>query len=180
MPKPKITSKQWEEIQKRMLAGEATRQIARDYGVTEAAIRKKLGTRTKQIKAVANQIVAVEENFSALDLGSQIAASNLACELRQISAHLAKAAVYGSATAHRLFGIAHQKVQEIDDATPLSGDGINTLQGIAALTKMGNESASVGLNLLNAQKEAVKRINDEALEPERTSYTVVIKDASKS
>ncbi len=73
--------------------------------------------------------------------------------------HLAGAAKFGAATAHRLSGIAHNKVQEIDDAAPLDAKSLDALKGVAVLTKLANESSQIGVNLLAANKEMIKEAN---------------------
>jgi ABC-type transporter Mla subunit MlaD len=151
--KSSLTEKQWSEIERRLIAGEKGRALAREFEVSEAIIRKRFGAQTKQIKDVANQLVAAETAFSALPISAQISARTLADELKEISMHLAGAARYGAATAHRLSGIAHAKVAEIDDAAPLDDKSRQALGDIAVLTKMANGSAEIGLNLLKANKE---------------------------
>ena len=155
----KLTEKQWQEIDARLLKGEPGRSLAREYDVSEAAIRKRFGAH-KQIKAVANQLVAAEMALEALPLGAQVSARTLADDLKEISSHLAGAARYGAATAHRLSGIAHAQVALIDDADPLGVDSIETLKGISALTKLANDSSVIPINLLNANKDSVKIINN--------------------
>lgn len=156
----KLTEKQWDEIGRRLVDGEAARSLAREFGVSEAAVRKRVGTQTAQIKTVANQMVAAEVAFNALPVSAQISAQNLANKLRSISDHLAGAANYGAATAHRLAGLAHAKVQEIDGAAPLDAKSLESLKGVAVLTKMSNDAAATGLNLLNANKETVKSLEE--------------------
>jgi hypothetical protein len=90
-----------------------------------------------------------------------MAARSLADDLKAISDHLAGAARFGAATAHRLSGIAHAKAQEIDDVQPLNEQSIiGSLRGIAALTKLANEASEIGVNLLRANKEEIDRINN--------------------
>jgi hypothetical protein len=158
--KSKLSEKQWVEIERRLLAGEPGRALAREFGVSETAIRKHCGSRTKQIKAVANQLFEAEKAFKSLPLSSQIQAANLLDELRAVSTHLAGAAKLGSMTAHRLAGIANQQVQMIDDSKPL--EDIESLKGIAILTDLSNKAAQTGLNLLAANKERIKQLDDEA------------------
>jgi ABC-type transporter Mla subunit MlaD len=157
--KSSLTEKQWQEIEKRLIKGEKGRVLSREFGVSEAAIRKRFGAQTKQIKAVANQLVAAETAFSALPISAQISARTLADELKEISQHLAGAARYGAATAHRLSGIAHNKVSEIDDAAPLNDESLKTLKGISVLTQMANQSAEIGVNLLRANKDSIDAMN---------------------
>lgn len=102
----------------------------------------------------------------ALPIGAQISARTLADELKDMSGHLAKAGNFGAATAHRLSGIAHAKVLEIDDAAPLGQESIESLKGVAALTKLANDSSQIAINLLAANKEKIREINSgEATEP---------------
>lgn len=158
--KSSLSDKQWAEIGKRLLIGaESARALAREFGTSEASVRRKFPAQRKDVKTVANQIVAAERAFNALPISSQIDAHNLANDLRSISMHLAGAAKYGSATAHRLAGIANGKVQEIDDAAPLNDESLSALKGIAVLTSLANNSAEIGLGLLKANKEAIDDLN---------------------
>jgi ABC-type transporter Mla subunit MlaD len=157
--KSALTEKQWQQIGDRLLKGEAGRVLAREYGVSEATIRKRFGAQTKQIKTVANQLVAAETAFSALPISAQISARTLADELKEISMHLAGAARYGAATAHRLSGIAHAKVEEIDDAAPLDEKSLTTLKGISVLTQLANNAAEIPIGLLKANKEQIDQMN---------------------
>lgn len=105
-------------------------------------------------------MLAAEDALRALPVAQQIATINLADQLRSISGHLAGAANYGAATAHRLSGIANGKASEIDDAAPMDEESLMTLKGIAALTRMANDSATIGLNLLNANKDRVNNSSE--------------------
>jgi hypothetical protein len=172
--KSSLTPEQWVEIERRHLVdGESVRSLAKEYSVDEAAIRRKINPQksadeksAKSLRELAdaklNADKAVREisaEISALPISRQQIVSDLAQKLMNISGHLASAAEYGAATAHRLSGIAHMKVSEIDDAKPLDQAGIETLKGIAVLTKMANESSEIAVNLLSANKETVKELN---------------------
>ncbi|WP_284076286.1 Hin recombinase [Herbaspirillum aquaticum] len=172
--KSSLTEKQWAEIGERLLKGEAGRVLAREFGISEAAIRKRFGAQTKQIKDVANQLVAAETAFSALPKSAQISARTLADELKAISTHLASAAKYGAMTSHRLMGIAHGQVEQVDDAEPEKS--AEALTRIIALTRTANLSAEIPLRLLQANKDAVK---PEEEPPGPVEVTFVTKDARK-
>lgn len=156
----KLTDQQWSDIHARVLRGEKPADLAREYGVHKAAISRRVAQPARETKRVANQLVAAEQELRSLPVAQQLQALTLADELRAVSMHLAGAAKYGSATAHRLAGIAHGKVAEIDDAAPLDEASLKSLQGIAVLTKMSNDAASTGLNLLAANKDRIKRLDD--------------------
>lgn len=158
--KSKLTDAQWQDIGARLLKGEKGRVLAREFGVSEAAIRARFSARNEEIKTVANQIVATEAALKALPISAQIAAHNLAGDLIAMSTHLAGAGKYGAATAHRLNGIAHAKAQEIDDAAPLDDQSRAALRDVAVLTEMANKSSFIAVNLLAANKDTVKKLNE--------------------
>jgi hypothetical protein len=155
----KLTDKQWSEIERRLLAGEKPASLAKEYKIDRAAITRKFSQQTKTVKAVANQMLAAEDALRALPVAQQLNAINLADQLRAISGHLAGAANFGAATAHRLAGIANGRVAQIDDAVPLDDAGIVELKGIAVLTRMANEASEIGVNLLRANKETIDAMN---------------------
>lgn len=175
--KSKLTEQQWHEIERRMLEGEKTRALAREFGVSESTIRERKSAQVAEIQKAAETIVAGEQALANLPISAQISAQNLAARLRSISNHLAGAAEYGAATAHRLSGIAHAKVQEIDDAKPLDAESFEALRGVSVLTKMANESSVIGINLLSANKEMVKAgMQEDPVLP--VKITVQVEDAS--
>lgn len=175
--KSKLSERQWEQIGKRLLNGEKGRALAKEYGVSEAAIRARFSAQVAEIKSVANQILATEQAMKALPVSAQVAAITLADELRAISTHLAGAGKFGAATAHRLSGIAHAKVMEIDDAAPLGEESMEALKGVAVLTKIANDSSTIALNLLAANKDAVKEMQQRE-RPRPTRVAVEVIDAS--
>ncbi|WP_287820136.1 helix-turn-helix domain-containing protein [Achromobacter sp.] len=161
----KLTDAQWEAIGKRLLAGESTSALAREFGVSKGAISTRFSKRTETIKSVANQLVAADRAMANLNVSEQIAARSLADDLKAISEHLAGAARYSSATAHRLALIAHTESEKIDDTAPTNSESVEALKGVALLTKMANASSEIGINLLRANKEQIdgmSRGDDEA------------------
>jgi hypothetical protein len=155
----KLADKQWEQIGKRLLAGEKAAALAREFKVSPASISQRFSKSTEKVKGVANQILETESALKSLSVPEQISAINLADTLRSISGHLARAANFGAATAHRLAGIANQQVLKVDDAEPEKST--QELARIAALTKLANEAGSMGLNLLAANKDQVKLANQD-------------------
>jgi hypothetical protein len=156
----KLTDRQWEEIGKRILEGEKPSDLAREFKVSPAAVSQRFSKSVKNVKAVANQLVAADTALKALPVSEQVQAVSLAQDLIAMSTHLAGAGKYGAATAHRLNGIVHAKVQEIDDAEPLTGESLEALKGIAVLTKLANESSHIAVNILAANKDEVRRLRE--------------------
>lgn len=157
--KSKLTEAQWETIRKRLIDGESASSLATEYGVNRAAVSRKLGENFATVKIVAKQLYTAETALKALPLAQQISAITLAQQLVAISGHLAGAASFGAATAHRLSGIAHGKVQDIDDAKPLDEKSMESLKSVAVLTRMANDASEIGINLLKANKETVDDLN---------------------
>lgn len=174
----KLTDAQWEKIGKRLMAGESPSALAREFGVSKSTISGRFSERVQSVKEVANQIVATENALSKLNISEQIAARSLADDLKAISQHLAGAARFGAATAHRLSGIAHNKAAEIDDCAPMSEESRNALGNIAVLTKMANEASEIGLGLLKANKDTIDELNkrgNEAASPANPQRGTVFK-----
>ncbi len=146
----KLSPAQWDEVKKRKLAGESYGELAKEFGVNKATIIKKLKDGLVTVKTVANQIVTAENELRKLPLSDQLLTLSLVDELRAVSKHLAGAAKFGAATAHRLAGIGNALVEQIDDADPLQS--MASVKAVAVLTDVANKAAVVGLNLLNANK----------------------------
>lgn len=172
----KLTDSQWAEIKARLLEGETARSLGREYGLSETAIRKKFGAnqsislQSLQVRNVAEKLADANSALIGLPVSQRPAAISLAEKLQSISRHLASAAEFGASTAHRLSGIANGKVQEIDDAAPIDKESLETLKGIAILTRMANDASTIGVNLLSANKEVVKQANEPDQAPAGLSH----------
>jgi len=171
----KLTDAQWETISKRLLAGESAAKLAREFGVSKASISVRFSKRIETVKTVANQLVSAETSFALLNVSEQVAARTLADDMKDMQAHLFGAGRFGAATAHRLNGIAHAKVAEIDDAAPLDDESRKTLSDISALNKMANGAAEIATNLFRANKDA--KPEDES--PTPVAITFGVKDARR-
>jgi hypothetical protein len=175
----KLTPDQWKEVERRILSGESASALGREFGISEAGIRKKLGSmfeissRSANVKFVAEKLAEANTALAALPVAQQVVAINMAETLRDISTSLASAASLGAKTSHRLQTIAHNQVQKVDETDPAKS--IEALKGVGVLTKLANESASIALNLLAANKDRLpppdpprpnglaKRLSSEAL-----------------
>jgi hypothetical protein len=156
----KLTPAQWDELKDRFTKGEKPADLAREFKVSRATISERFSKSVGNIKTVANQIVEAEVALKSLTVSEQISAVGLANDLIAMSNHLAGAGKFGAATAHRLAGIAHGKVLEIDDANPLDEKSRDALKDVAVLTEMANKASMIPVNLLAANKETVKKLNE--------------------
>lgn len=155
--KSKLGAEQWAEVDKRILEGESIRALAREFGISDSAIRERIAKhgKVKTVQEVARKIVDAENSLAALPITAQITAQNLAAKLRAISDNIASAAHYGAATSHRLSALANSEVSKIDDADPLGADSMEAMKGVAVLTKLANDSGAIALNLLSANKDRI-------------------------
>lgn len=171
----KLTEKQWSDIDRRLLAGEKIRALAREFGVAESTIRERFSALHGKVKDAANQLLSAESAMSALPVSAQISAVNLAAKLRSISQHVASAAENGAMVAHRLSGVMLQQVEHVDDAEPEKS--IDALRRIGALSKLVNDASALSINLLSANRDMAKRAaEDEPVMPVRV--VVQVEDAS--
>lgn len=115
----KLTEAQWHALLQRVLAGEKPADLAREYGVSRAAISVRVTKRAENPKYVASQVVSAEKKVVALTVSEQVIVRGVAADLRAISKHLAGAARLAASTAHRLAGIANGLVERVDAARSL-------------------------------------------------------------
>ncbi len=156
----KLTPEQWLDVDRRLAAGEGVRKIAADVGVSPAQIsRRGVSHQSQQVRDVAQQIAKAQTALAELPPAQQYNAMSLAEKLRNISSSLASAAELGSKTAHRLQALANSEVDKVDDASPL--ESLESLKSVGVLTKLANDSASIALNLLAANKDRVQKAEDE-------------------
>lgn len=166
----KLTPDQWAEIDRRMLSGEGSSALAKEFGIHPAQITRRDSQVSQKVREVAQKVVIAQTALSELPAAQQYTALSLAEKLRNISSSLAAGAELGAKNFHRLSALANTELQKIDDTKPLeSGEA---LKGVAILTKMANDSAQSPLNLLAANKETVKRINEDGMPPEEGAVPV--------
>ena len=161
----KLTPAQWEEVGRRLLEGEGARSLGREFGVSEAAIRKRFGAnqsvsaQSSQVRTVAQKLAEAQTALEILPPAQRVVAIDLAEKLRSISNSLASAADLGAKTAHRLQALANSQVAKVDDADPMKS--IGELRDVGVLTKLANESSLIARDLLAANKPAIERLNQE-------------------
>lgn len=160
----KLTPEQWAEVERR-LPVEGASALAREFGISEAGIRKKFGSnqtvssKSSKVREVAHKLAQAQTALAELPVRQQYVALSLAEKLRNISTSLASAAELGAATAHRLHALANSEVAKVDDAEPLAS--LDKLRNVGVLTELGNKSAHVALNLMAANKEQIQKLNDD-------------------
>lgn len=168
-----LTPDQWIEIERlHVVDGKSINWLATKFGINESSIRRKIKPNKaespnhhKPLKELAiekiraeNSVREITEQIAELPYAKQQIVFDLSKKLVNISNHLASAAEFGVMTAHRLSMIANQQVEMIDESASLE-ENAESLKSVLALTKTANEAAATGLNLLNANKDAVAAAN---------------------
>lgn len=175
--KSALSPDQWIEIERRIVVeGESVYALAKEFGVNESTVRRKIKPNFADKAEVAQKhhadlrAIAIEkaridkesrtisDKIAELPYAKQVIVHDLSRRLVNISNSLASAAELGAATAHRLSALANSEVAKVDDAEPLAS--VENLKGVAALTKLANESATIALNLLSANKDRIKEVED--------------------
>lgn len=154
-PRAKLDEKTWEEITRRFIIGnESASALGREYGVSEAAVRKRASAKKCELKTLSHQIVTVSEKYLELDHSSRFIVDDLVANLKVISNSLSSAAAHGAITAAALSRMASKQVSKLNEDAPL--ETAEHLQSIGALTKLSNESASLGMQLIAANRDVGK------------------------
>ena len=175
--KSALSPDQWIEIERRIVVdGESVYALAKEFGVNESTVRRKIKPNFADKAEVAQKhhadlrAIAIEkaridkesrtisDKIAELPYAKQVIVHDLSRRLVNISNSLASAAELGAQTAHRLSALANSEVAKVDDAEPLAS--VENLKGVAALTKLANESATIALNLLSANKDRIKEVED--------------------
>ncbi len=182
----KLTDKQWASVIKRVLVGgEKPADLAREFGITLQAVRKKLVHNGEPIKVVAKQIVEAESGLDRLDFSSQVTAMSYAEKLRNTLYHASSAAEYGAMTAHQLSGLAFAQSQKIRTNTDGNIDH-EKLKTVAMLTDVSNKANEPAIKLISTLKDQMqdedraKRLYDLILQEVDKASPEVARDIAKN
>ena len=144
----KLTSRQWEEIRRRLAAGESTSALAREFKVSKATISGRCSQKVERLKTLASKKISVDAEFDHLPISEQAAVINLVDQMKATTTNLATAARHGSATSARLAQIANRKAVQLDPAAPDPDD----LRMVSALIQTSNQAATIGTAMLTVTK----------------------------
>lgn len=147
----KITPRQWTNIERSVLRdGESMRQVAERYGVTEAAIRKRLAkARTEQIEEVAIKVAEGERAIRSLKPVERIRARSLAEMLTEMSHTMSEVAELDMRNALKL---TQMKADRLDALMPGDADG---LKEVVLLSEAANKSSKLGVDLMTVGKQTL-------------------------
>ena len=163
---------EWVEIERADALGDRSRRdIAAQYGITEGAIRKRLGprtgthgyakvrstqptaplVRTGAIREAAEKIAEANAAMEGFNIVERSHAYAIADTLLEISRSMAEAAKHGARTAERLHRIAAKTAEKVKEDDPI--DSMQELQTVHALIKVGNDASQLSATLINLNKQ---------------------------
>ena len=152
----KLSDSQWAEIQRRLLSGEGTRALAKEFGVGAARVSERFSEHVPKLKNLANQLATVEDAVQKLPVPEQAAVRNLADNLRGIFNGVARAVRAGADTAAILHEQAEERAKSImraepDEAGHLVDSAVRS--DVTDLQIMGNRALSPALRLVIANRD---------------------------
>lgn len=177
----KLTPSQWDELVAKASRGASITDLAKQYGVSKATVSKRVSKpaeeRKQRVETVANQLLAAETSLKELSLPEQSDALRLKDNLLSTSLGLATAASNGAKIAALFSGHALNEAKKVDDADPLSS--ADRIKSCMVLTAAVNEASKVGMNLLAASKDAIKRAVEEPPADAKVSPDMTIEQAQR-
>lgn len=154
---PALTPQQQEEVRRRLAAGEGPRALSREYGVSDATIRR-LSSHSSRVRTVAEKLAEAHAALSELPIAHQHDALSLAEKLRTISSSIADAAAHGADTAQHLHALANAEARKVKTyEEPGAGP---RLHAVGALTKLANEAAVIPLGLIARSQQRGPGLDD--------------------
>lgn len=172
--KSALTQEQWAEVEHRhVVVGESLNALAKEFGVNESSLRRRIAGKAKEAGPVREQlhelaarkvkaereVQAVTSEIAALPVVRQMIVSDLARKLSAISNHVASSAELMASASHRLAALMREQIEKVDDADPMKGDSAAALVAAGMLGKLANEAAHIPLNLLKANQATIDAMN---------------------
>lgn len=167
-PDQKLTPEIWAKMEREILIDKVpVKRVANQYGFCLPVVKRRLedskanGYRslktivTEKVEA-EKKIIELQQEIKDLPMARQFTAKDLEKKLLNISFHLTSAAEQGAATAHRASILANEAMEAVGQIGDTEFD-LSHLATVAMLTETANESAKIGLGLLNANKGNVNK-----------------------
>lgn len=148
----RLSQSEWNDVESEAMGGASNMDLSRKYGISEGAIRKRLGSvRTMKVERAAKSIVAMRAELETLPPGLQIRAYCVADALTEISKSMTYAALAGAKTSEKLTAIANNHAMLLDEYEP-DPDKLRMIHG---LTETANKAAYQPVELLKAVKGSI-------------------------
>ena len=164
----KLSEAQWAEIDRLLIEGGMSQNaIARQFGISGTTLREYIAksSRSPTVQKVAHMLVEADAALKSLPVSAQITARDLAGKLKAISESMATAAMHAAASTQRLQEMSWRELAKVGE-NPMDEAGQAALKAAAGLTRMANESSELPLNLLTANKERIRRMQEDEMPPQ--------------
>jgi transposase-like protein len=154
-----------EEILKRMAAGDSIRQIARDFGIGEATLRRNFSTQAPQVKELATTRAKVEIEMARLPVSAQRAVISLTEQIKSIQNDYASVAAKGARTANAIADLAGrvmagEQVEPRDIANAAVAAELHKAANVALVPAQAMVTANKGKD--QEQAKSLEDLLDEA------------------
>lgn len=167
----KITKDQWLLIERRHLVdGESINSLAKEYGVNESSIRRKLYPKNAESKKVANSLLELAnekfniekqsrknaEKIAELPIQKQLIVTDIYQQLSNISRLTASVAESEANNAQKLSAVKSVQILNLDPEQP----DPTIVAMVKVLGETVNDSLKPALNLLAANKDRINKDDD--------------------
>lgn len=168
----KITKDQWLLIERRHLVdGESINSLAKEYGVNESSVRRKLYPKNAESKKVANSLLELAnekfniekqgrknaEKIAELPIQKQLIVDDIYKQLSNISRLTASVAESEANNAQKLSAVKSVQILNLDPEQP----DPSIVAMVKVLGETVNDSLKPALNLLAANKDRIKQADDQ-------------------
>lgn len=145
----KLTDRQWGEIGRRLANGESAADLSREFKIGKARISERFSGKAENIKALATQLVNVEAAIERLPVSEQSSVMAFADNLKHIAQSASAGGRSGMKGAASLMARFERQVANLP-----TDAGMDDLRPIAALAETAQKGASLGLALMNANRNS--------------------------
>ena len=167
----KITKDQWLLIERRHLVdGESINSLAKEYGVNESSIRRKLYPKNAESKKVVNSLLELAnekfniekqsrknaEKIAELPIQKQLIVTDIYQQLSNISRLTASVAESEANNAQKLSAVKSVQILNLDPEQP----DPTIVAMVKVLGETVNDSLKPALNLLAANKDRINKDDD--------------------
>lgn len=143
----KLDERQKAEIGRRLVQGESTSALAREFGVGKATISRQFSERTETVQNLARSLASTERQIETLTVSEQASVRTLADQMKSISQSLLQTAAINGKTAAILAQRGADAASNLDDMSTLED-----LRLTAAYVETANKAGSLGVSLIAANK----------------------------
>lgn len=139
------------EVLRRLALGEKPSVLRKAYNLSETTFRRNFSAGVSKVQEVGAALATAELALAELPVSAQVSARSLADQLKGLSEGLVKTAALNGKTAAILAERGHKAAQELPD-----GAGVEDLRVVAAYTETSNKASSLGVSLMQANKDSGK------------------------